>query len=61
MPKKLYLCGGCYYNSDNDFFDPGFSSDGKVIEVCHFDLPLFPYARQCPKFELANRDPEALE
>lgn len=55
------MCGGCYYNSDNDYFPPAFDTINRlVIEECHLELPAFPHARSCEMFKLANTDPEVL-
>lgn len=59
MAKSDRLCPNCYYNSENDFFDPGFDASGKSVEQCHWDKQYYPHARMCDKYEAADRDPEA--
>lgn len=59
MSKPDRLCPGCYYNSENNFFDPGFDVRGKTVEQCYHDKQPYPHARMCDKYERANKDPEA--
>lgn len=49
------LCRGCYFNSANDFFDPGFDQDNKPVEVCYWDRQPYPHARMCDKYEPAHK------
>lgn len=51
-------CVDCYYNSANDFFDPGVDMSGKIIDVCYYDMLGYPHARMCAKYENVSKDME---
>ena len=55
------LCNHCYFNTQNSFFDPTVSSNGKITEECVFNVQTYPKAQDCLKYEPAHKDVEAEE
>ena len=54
----MYLCPICYYNTDNDFFEPSWNGEGQCIscfEECVFDLQGYPFRKSCTSFVAAHK------
>ena len=57
----MSLCASCYWNTDNDFFEPGtIEVNGRIktVNECVNSVQGYPKVKACTKYEAAHRKDE---